>query len=126
MPADIGHLDDALREFDVTTPKRIAAFLAQVAHESGELRWFEEIWDPVRVPAQLNYDPPHPNAIKHGNVNKGDGFKYRGRCPLQLTWHDNYLEFGSALGVDLVSQPDRAKDPDVAYRIACRYWRSTG
>ena len=46
---------NAMNEFGVNTPKREAAFLAQIAHESGEFRWMEEIWGPTS--AQTRYEP---------------------------------------------------------------------
>src|SRR5262245_28081439 len=70
-------LNAAMREFEITTEPRIAAFLAQIAHESGELRYWEEIWGPTAV--QKRYE----GRADLGNVEPGDGFKFRGRGPIQ-------------------------------------------
>lgn len=121
---ELYQLDAALREFDVTTPKRIAALLGQVALESGEFRWFEEIWGPSE--AQKRYEPPSVLATRLGNTQPGDGFRFRGRCPIQLTGRANYKAYGDALGVDLIANPDLAKDASVAYRIMARYWKIKG
>jgi putative chitinase len=68
-----------MREFEVTTPLRQAAFLAQLAHESGQFRFMEEIWGPT--PAQRRYE----GRRDLGNIQPGDGFRYKGRGPIQIT-----------------------------------------
>src|SRR4051812_14119179 len=93
------HLTAALDEAGINTKLRLAAFLAQVAHESGEFRFMEEIWGPTQ--AQLRYEPPSSLATKLGNTQKGDGYKFKGRGPIQLTGRENYRKCGKALGVDL-------------------------
>src|SRR5205085_6750449 len=59
-----------------------------------------------------------------GNVNDGDGYKYRGRGFIQLTGRDTYKSIGSMIGVDLVSHPDLAAEPGTAAKIACAFWTS--
>lgn len=56
-------------------------------------------------------------ARRMGNTRAGDGIKYRGRGYVQLTWRVNYERAGRELGVDLVSNPDRAMEPAIAARI---------
>jgi putative chitinase len=117
-------LQSAMTEFSISTYLREAAFLAQIAHESGQLRWFEELWGPT--PQQLRYEPPSPLATKLGNTQPGDGKRYMGRGPIQLTGRANYRRVGQALGVNLEADPQRAKDVDIAFRIAGFFWKEKG
>lgn len=117
-------LNDAMQEFDITTLPRVAAFLAQIGHESGELVWMEEIWGPTA--AQRRYEPPSDLARKLGNTQKGDGFRFKGRGPIQITGRDNYKRYGEALGLDLIANPALAASPEVAFRIAGLYWQRNG
>jgi putative chitinase len=118
------HLDAAMSEYAIDSPARAAAFLAQLAHESGEFRWMEEIWGPT--PAQRRYEPPSTLAARLGNTQPGDGFRFKGRGPIQLTGRANYQRFGQLLGIDLIAAPQRAAAPDVAFRIAALYWANRG
>ncbi len=68
----------------------------------------------------------YANRMGNGNASSGDGWRYRGRGPIQLTGRDNYREFGSALGLDLEESPELALEPRVAARIAGRYWATRG
>lgn len=113
-------LTAAMREFAVDTPARAAAFLAQLAHESGQLRFMEEIWGPTD--AQRRYEPVSTLATRLGNSEPGDGRRFKGRGPIQLTGRANYRTFGNLLGVDLLDDPARAALPEVAFRIAGLYW----
>ena len=110
-------LISAMREFEVTTPLRQAAFLAQLAHESGQFRFMEEIWGPT--PAQRRYE----GRRDLGNVQPGDGFRYKGRGPIQITGRDNYKRYGDMLGIDLVNNPALAATPEVGFRTAGLYWQ---
>lgn len=113
-------LNAAMTEVQINTKNRMAAFLAQIAHESGELKYMEEIWGPSD--AQKRYEPPSSLATKLGNTQPGDGFKYRGRGPIQLTGRANYKACGSKLGLDLEGNPDLASKPAQAFRVACWFW----
>jgi predicted chitinase len=118
------HLDAAMAEFAINSPARAAAFLAQLAHESGEFRWMEEIWGPTS--AQRRYEPQSTLAARLGNTQPGDGSRFKGRGPIQLTGRANYQRFGQLLGIDLIASPERAASPDVAFRIAALYWANRG
>jgi putative chitinase len=109
-------LSDALEQYDITTPARMAAFIAQIAHESGELLFWEEIWGPTE--AQKGYE----GRADLGNFEPGDGFRYRGRGPLQVTGRANYRACGAKLGLDLESDPDLVATPDVGFRCAALFW----
>lgn len=117
-------LQRAMMEFAVNAPRREAAFLAQVAHESGEFRWMEEIWGPTA--AQKRYEPPSETATKLGNTQPGDGKRFKGRGPIQITGRFNYAKYGSGLSVDLINNPDRAATPEVGFRVAGLFWQRNG
>lgn len=68
-------------------PHRLAHFVAQIAHESGDFRYDHELWGPT--PAQLGYEGRHDL----GNTQPGDGYKFRGRTAMQLTGRTNYTRF---------------------------------
>lgn len=105
-------LNQAMAEANINTPLRQAAFLAQLAHESGGLRWFEEIASGAAYEGRADL----------GNTQPGDGVRYKGRGPIQLTGRSNYRAAGAALGIDLEGNPTRAADLDVGFRTAAWYW----
>ncbi|RDI51652.1 glycoside hydrolase family 19 protein [Nocardia mexicana] len=113
-------LNTAMAEGGITTPPRQAAFLAQLAHESCQLRYFEELGDDDYF---SQYDPGQPNTAA-GNTEPGDGPRYHGRGPIQLTGRGNYRAAGEALGLDLEGNPELAAAPDIGFRIAQWYWTS--
>jgi putative chitinase len=117
-------LTAAITEFEIDRPARTAAFLAQLAHESGQFRFMEEIWGPTD--AQNRYEPPGDLAQRLGNTEAGDGRRFKGRGPIQVTGRANYRTFGDLLRVDLVADPARAANPDMAFRIAALYWVKRG
>ena len=118
------HLNAAMQAHGIATPLRTAAFVAQLAHESGEFRWMEEIWGPTA--AQLRYEPPGTLAAKLGNTQAGDGKRFKGRGPIQITGRFNYATFGGLLGLDLVGNPALAATPEVAFATAGLYWQRNG
>ena len=117
-------LQTAVDEFAIAAPARSAAFLAQLAHESGQFRFMEEIWGPTA--AQQRYEPQSTLATRLGNCEAGDGRRFKGRGPIQVTGRANYQRFGDLLGIDLVADPMRAADPAVAFRIAALFWSRNG
>jgi predicted chitinase len=117
-------LNAAMTEFGIEAPSRAAAFLAQLAHESGEFRFMEEIWGPTD--AQRRYEPTTKLSEALGNTEAGDGRLFKGRGPIQLTGRANYRRFGDLLSVDLVADPPQAAKPDVAFRIAGLFWSRKG
>lgn len=116
------HLVKAMGEFEIHTPLRAAAFLAQIAHESGHMRWMTELWGPT--PQQLKYEPPGKLAERLGNTETGDGYRFRGRGVIQLTGRANYRAAGAALGVDLENNPDSASSGEMVFRTAGWFWSS--
>ena len=113
-------LNTAMNRFQITGAKRIAAFIAQIGHESGQLKYMKEIWGPTK--AQTKYE----GRADLGNTVKGDGSKYRGRGLIQITGRANYLECGEALGLDLIKQPELLEKPQHACMSAAWFWASNG
>lgn len=109
----------AMAEFEVTTLVRQAAFIAQVGHETGGLKWMQEIGGP-------KYFAKYDGRVDLGNTQPGDGARYHGRGLIQLTGRANYREFGQALGLPLEDDPDQAAEVEVGARIACRFWKTRG
>ncbi len=110
----------AMTEFSITSQARAQMFLAQVLHESGGLRFFEEIWGPTA--AQRGYE----GRRDLGNTQSGDGKRFKGRGPIQLTGRANYRSFGPRLGLDLEQHPQMASQHAIGWRIAGLYWKSRG
>ena len=92
-------LNTAMGRFQIVGSRRVAAFIAQIGHESGQLVYVREIWGPT--PTQAKYE----GRKDLGNTVPGDGFKYRGRGLIQITGRANYAACGEALGLDLINQP---------------------
>lgn len=118
------HLVVTQAEFDICTPVRLAAFLAQTGWESAQFRHFAEVWGPTEQ--QQKYEPPGHLAIRLGNHQKGDGYKFRGRSPLMLTGRDNYRRCGAELELDLESKPELLELPQYGFRAAGWFWRRSG
>ncbi len=114
--AYLPHLNRAMVEFKINTPKRQAAFLAQLAHESVQLRYFEEIASGAAYEGRRDL----------GNIYPGDGVRYKGRGPIQLTGRANYRTAGRALGLNLEKYPKKAATAAVGFRIAGWYWSTRG
>lgn len=110
----IEHLNSAMKEFGISTPKQQAAFLAQLAHESGEFRYTQEI-------ASGHHYEGRPDL---GNTEPGDGPRYKGRGLIQLTGRRNYAACGKALGLDLIAHPELLEQPRDACRSAAWFWSS--
>ena len=136
-------LNQELEKVEINTPLRVAHFLAQIGHESASLNASEE---------NLNYSESALKAVfgkyfddasakeyardKEGIANivyadrmgnsdtqSGDGWRYRGRGLIQLTGKNNYQSCGEALGMDLLSEPERLADDGIAsVAAACWYW----
>ena len=113
-------IDMAAPDFEINTPARLAAFLAQVGHESGGLHWLVEIWGPTD--AQARYE----GRADLGNNTPGDGYKFRGRGLIQITGRSNYMAASLALATDFVINPELLGEPDMAVRSAMWFWQSHG
>lgn len=113
-------IEAAMTDFEINTPARLAAFLAQVGHESGGLHWLVEIWGPTD--AQARYE----GRADLGNNTPGDGFRFRGRGLIQITGRANYAAASEALATDFVSNPELLGEPAMAVRSAMWFWQSHG
>ncbi len=100
----------------VIPPVRAAAFLAQLAHESGEFRYMEELADGKAYEGRKDL----------GNILPGDGPRFKGRGPIQITGRANYTAAGKVLGLDLAAHPETARTPEVGFRLAAWFWNSRG
>ncbi len=110
----------AMAEYDIDSPGRQAAFLAQIGHESGGLRYTREIWGPT--PTQQRYE----GRKDLGNVVLGDGKKFKGRGLIQTTGRFNYAATGDALGLPLLEHPELLETPINASRSAGWFWKKSG
>ncbi|MFA5026620.1 MAG: glycoside hydrolase family 19 protein [Candidatus Methylomirabilota bacterium] len=112
-------MNDAMAEFQINTPARQAAFLAQVAHESGSLRYTRELASGAAYEGREDL----------GNTEVGDGAKYRGRGLIQITGRANMAKCSAALYGDpdhLLSNPEVLELPAAACRSAAWFWQSHG
>lgn len=107
-------------EFDIDTPARLAAFMAQILHESSGFRYFREIWGPTA--AQRNYE----GRKDLGNTEPGDGKRFLGRGPIQITGRANYSKYGDLLKLPLIEKPELLEQPPAGFRSAALYWRENG
>lgn len=133
-------LNTAMNRYQIVGSKRIAAFIAQVGHESGQLTHLVEnlnysaealqrTW-PSRFSAKLAADvarkPEQIASIAYdnrmGNTSMRDGWKYRGRGLIQITGKNNYRACGEALGLDLIAQPELLEKPQHACMSAAWFW----
>ncbi|MGF6116719.1 putative chitinase [Janthinobacterium lividum] len=109
-------LNAAMAEFDIDTPLRQASFLAQVGHESGQLRYVRELASGAAYEGRADL----------GNVIAGDGVRFKGRGLLQVTGRANYAACGVALGLDLLAAPQLLEQTTAACRSAGWFWQSRG
>ncbi|RUT37502.1 glycoside hydrolase family 19 protein [Pseudomonas sp. PAMC 29040] len=117
-------LNTAMVRYQIVGSLRVAAFIAQIGHESGQLRYVREMGSDQYL---SKYDTGSL-ARRLGNTPEadGDGQKYRGRGLIQITGRANYVECGEALGLDLVNHPELLEKPQHACMSAAWYWASKG
>jgi len=109
-------LNQAMWSEAIVTPARIRAFLAQIGHESGRLKYVREVWGPTS--AQLRYE----GRADLGNTEPGDGKRYLGRGLIQVTGRANYRQVTDALGEDFVTYPALLETPKWACLSAAWFW----
>lgn len=107
-------LTQAMEKYEINTPKRQAAFLAQIAHESGSLKYVEEIAS----------GEAYEGRASLGNTQPGDGKKFKGRGLIQITGRTNYKAVGDALGYDFITEPEKLELPGAASFSAAWFWDS--
>ena len=140
-------LNAAMEQFEITTAQRMAAFLAQLAHESGQLTRLAEnlnycakrlmqVWPnrfPVLEKAQQYERNPEKLAnyvyakrLGNGDETSGDGRRYRGRGLIQLMGRGNYRAAAQGIGQPLEEQPELLEQPGPAALSAAWFWKSHG
>lgn len=146
-------LSDAMDKFQINTPLRAAHFLAQAMHESGNLKKVEEnlnysadgltktfyrhffdkktkkptadVMAYARKPQKIA-SRVYANRMGNGDEASGEGWKFRGRGYIQLTGKNNYLEFGKAIGENLIANPDVVASPKYAALSAAWFFSRNG
>ncbi len=136
-------LNAAAEKYEITTPRRIAMFLAQCGHESDDFIHLVEnlnysagalmrTW-PKRFPTKAVADAyarqpekiankVYANRMGNRDELSGDGWKYRGHGPIQLTGHDNLAACGRGIGADLVADPSLLTTPRWGALSAGWFW----
>lgn len=112
-------LNLTMQRYGIDNPRRQSAFLAQICHESGSLKYVKEIGD-------ATYFAKYDGRADLGNTEAGDGARYCGRGFAQVTGRLNYKVCGQALGLDLVGKPELLEQPLNASLSAGWFWQRSG
>jgi len=136
-------LASILPEYDINTPQRVAAFLAQCAHESGGFvflkenlnykaaslrKVFPKYFPDDAIAAAYANKPEmianrvYANRMGNGDEHSGDGFKYCGRGLIQLTGKDNYTFFAASIDVPVEEASEYLQTFEGAVQSACFFW----
>lgn len=127
-------LNEAMPRFGIDTRDEIAMFLANLAHESGEYRWMQEIWGPTKEQKTYERDFTMPwgshlvrgdrnfKPYTLGNSEGGDGRRYAGHGPIQVTGRTNHTIMGFILEMDFVSEPNLLTDIRIGTLAAAAFW----
>jgi putative chitinase len=134
-----------LDEYQINTPKRVAAFLAQCGHESGGfvfvtenlnysasglMRVFPKYFPTQELAKQYERNPKkiasrvYANRMGNGDEASAEGFAYRGRGILQLTGKDNYFWFGASLDLTPEQASEYLETFEGAAQSACWFWET--
>lgn len=108
----IGPINEAMEIFYIDTFNRQTAFLANLGHESGSLRYTKE----------LASGEAYEGRKDLGNTEPGDGVRYKGRGPIQITGRANYKAFSDFMGLDFVSNPTMLEEPHHGSMAAGWFW----
>ncbi len=141
------HINDAMEAYSIVEPYQVAAFLAQIGVESGQLAYVSENLNysasglrtvfgkyfPTEAMAQQYARKPekianrvYANRIGNGDEESGDGWRYRGRGLIQVTGKANYALVSEALDTDFLLQPDLLAMPKFAALSAAEFWARNG
>lgn len=110
----VGYLNKYMPKYEVNNYLRVCHFLAQAAHEAASFRTLEEYASGAAYEGRKDL----------GNVQRGDGVRYKGRGIFQLTGRANYRAIGAKIGMDLENNPELAESPEVSVLTALEYWKS--
>ena len=110
----VPYLNEVILSHKIDTPKRLSAFIAQIAHESGQFRYTVEIASGRAYEGRKDL----------GNIYAGDGVKFKGRGLIQITGRDNYTKLSKTFGVDFVKNPDLLSTPQYAVKSAAWFWQT--
>lgn len=109
-------LNEWIWKYAINTPKRIWAFLATIAVESGRLLYVEELASGAAYEGRKDL----------GNVCAGDGERYKGRGLIQITGRANYQKVGMALGIDCLDNPKILRELPYCVSASCWWWWANG
>lgn len=109
-------LNACMQRFEIDTPSRMVHFLAQIAHESGGLRWLEELADGRAYEGRRDL----------GNTQPGDGPRFKGAGAMQLTGRDNYTRFGQFIGDPRVMEGCSYVASHYPFSSAGFWWHNNG
>ena len=136
-------LDQLLDDYEINTPLRVAHFVAQCAHESGNFVFIKENLNykaaslmtvfkkyfPTADLAQQYANKPerianrvYANRMGNGDEASGDGWKYCGRGLIQLTGRDNYTFFAGSLNISVEEAAEYLATFEGAAQSACFFW----
>ena len=99
-------------KYSIDSDKEVAAFIAQIGHESGQLRYVEE----------LASGRAYEGRKDLGNTQAGDGIRFKGRGLIQITGRFNYTQLSKDLGEDFIKHPELLSTPKYAVQSACWFW----
>ena len=138
-------LSQLLPDYEINTPQRIAAFIAQCAHESGNfvflsenlnykaeslVKIFSKYFKDIETAKQYEKQPAkiankiYADRMGNGNEASGDGFKYRGRGLIQLTGKTNYTWFAASLEITPEEAAEYTQTFEGAAQSACWFWET--
>ena len=147
------HLSMAAHRYQIdANPRRLAAWLATIAHESARLtsvvenlnysamglahtwpaRYADMIGQPTATALRIARRPEdianltYAGRLGNGSAGSGDGWRYRGRGLIQITGRANYAASGAELGLDLINKPEQLEQPYLAAMSAAEWWHRHG
>jgi putative chitinase len=110
----VDFLNTYIDQYEINTPIRKQMFLAQIGHESGQLRYCEEIASGEAYEGRKDL----------GNIQEGDGRRFKGRGFIQITGRSNYGTISRAFGLDFITNPELLSTPEWAVKSACWWWKT--
>lgn len=108
------YLDKYMKEYGIINRLRESAFIAQIIHESGSFKYTKEIASGQAYEGRKDL----------GNIQPGDGVKYKGRGLIQITGKNNYSQISRSFEVDFINKPELLEQPEWATKSACWWWDS--